>query len=199
MIDKDSSLEEILAHVWGSIARGSADTKHAYHFPVLATSENNSLSQRTIVLRAADIKKRHLICYSDIRTQKVKDIKANPDTSWLFYDHQYKEQIRASAKATIHHQDEVAEQLWEQIPPKNRGDYLGPHAPGTEVEQYSNNLPDDFSQQPTEENTQAGWKNFSVIVSEVYAIDFLKLMKGGHLRNYFAWEDGQWTMQWITP
>lgn len=199
MIHQESSLEEILAHVWGTLARGGADVKHPYHFPVLATSSGTDIHQRTLVLRHTDINKRHLICYSDVRTKKVSDIKLNPSAHWLFYDHQNKEQIRATTKTTLHHQDELSRQLWEQIAPQNRGDYLGPNAPGTKVEQYTSNLPEVFLQQPTEKNTETGWENFCVIVSEVQAIDFLKLMRGGHLRSNLVWVGNQWHTYWIAP
>lgn len=199
MISKVHSLEEILAHVWGTLARGGADSKHPYHFPVLATQGDKKIHQRTLVLRQTDIKKRQLISYSDVRTQKIEDIKKNEEALWLFYDHTHKEQIRATSKVTLHHQDELSRGLWEQISPQNRGDYLGPHAPGTRLKHYSNNLTEDFLQQPTEENTEKGWQNFCVLISEVYEIEFLKLMKGGHLRCSFLWEDKQWHNSWVAP
>lgn len=199
MIDKENSLEEILAHVWGMIARGGSDAKHPYHFPVMATSGDHEIHQRTLVLRHTDIKKCQLICYSDLRTQKVADLRTNKNVSWLFYDHQNKEQVRAASYATLHHQDALCEALWKKIPPKKRGDYVGPYALGTKKEHYTNNLPEGFLQHPTEENTQVGWKNFCVIVSEVYSIDFLKLMQGGHLRCKFEWNRGGWSKYWMAP
>lgn len=199
MINQESSLEEILAHVWGKLSRGGADPKHPYHFPVMATFTNKEVHQRTLVLRHTDIKKRHLVCYSDVRTQKVRDIGFNAETHWLFYDHEHKEQIRAKTKATLHHQDDLNREIWEQIPPQNRGDYVGPYAPGTHVGQYTNNLPEDYVQGPTKGNTEKGWKNFCVIINEVYEMDFLKLMSNGHLRSEFRWEGNQWEKHWLAP
>ncbi|MEK6479123.1 pyridoxamine 5'-phosphate oxidase family protein [Catalinimonas sp. 4WD22] len=199
MIEKESTLEEILAHVWGTLARGGADAKHAFHFPVLATCTNNEVRQRTLVLRETDIQKRQLICFSDVRTQKVSDIKVNNNVNWLFYDHQHKEQVRASARSTIHHMDELSDKYWKNIPPKNRGDYLGPKAPGSIENHYSANLPEDFLDGPTEKNTAVGRENFCVIVSEVNKLDFLKLMKGGHLRTLFTWNSNNWEKNWLAP
>ncbi|MDF9798319.1 pyridoxamine 5'-phosphate oxidase [Catalinimonas alkaloidigena] len=199
MIDQVSSLEEIMAHIWGTLARGGADAKHAYHFPVFATVIANEVKQRTLVLRDSNIQKRQLVSFTDIRTQKVRDIRANTNVNWLFYDHKSKEQIRASSIATLHHMDEQSETYWRNIPPKNRGDYLGPHAPGSQLDHYAGNLPQDFLEKPTEKNTERGRENFCVIICEVNTIDFLKLMKDGHLRTLFTWKDNSWKKNWLAP
>jgi len=199
MIDKTSSLEEIHTHVWGTLARGGADAKHPYHFPVMATCKQNEAHQRTLVLRKVGIEKRLLLCYSDVRTQKVEDINLVQLSNWLFYNHQDKEQLRVRTRVVLHHQDELCREIWNNIPPKNRADYIGPMAPGSITESYTANLPDNFMESPTEANTAQGWKNFSVIECEVYEIDFLKLMKGGHLRALFSWKENAWEHNWLAP
>jgi hypothetical protein len=95
--------------------------------------------------------------------------------------------------------DELRDKYWENIPPKNRGDYLGPKAPGSMENHYSANLPEDFLDEPTEKNTAVGKENFCVIVSEVNKLDFLKLMKGGHLRTLFTWNSNNWEKNWLAP
>lgn len=199
MIDKASSLEDILAHVWGMLGRGSADKRHPYRYPALATYGSKGIQQRIVVLREIDRSSRTLISYSDLRTQKLADISFHPETSWLFYDHGTKEQIRATSTMYIHHQDERALKVWEQIPPKGRADYIGPLPPGTSSQQYVANLPDDFMAEPTQENTAQGVNNFCLLKAEVKSIDFLKLMKDGHVRASFLWQQNTWAMQWVAP
>ena len=199
MIDKNSSLEEILDHVWGMLGRGGADAKHPFHFPVLATFNAQSVQQRTVVLREVIRPAGQLMAYSDIRTQKVTDIREKGQANWLFYDHSSKEQIRATGRVSLHHQDEISQKHWDNIPPSNRGDYVGPHAPGTIADSYENNLPNSFLEQPTQENTAHGFDNFCVILSTVAEIDFLKLIKGGHLRCRFSREGDTWKRRWIAP
>ncbi|MEQ9439989.1 MAG: hypothetical protein RIG62_13120 [Cyclobacteriaceae bacterium] len=199
MISSTSSLTDIMDHVWGILVRGGADTKHPYHFPAFATYGPQGIQQRTLVLRKADPATRQLHCYSDDRTQKMHDLEQQANAHWLFYDHGSKEQIRAKTQVRWHHQNETARKVWQEIPLAARGDYVGPIPPGTYAEHYTPNLPEDFQKEPTEENTEAGFKNFVLIVSEVQELDFLKLQKTGHLRARFEWKDDQWKKYWIAP
>ena len=199
MINPSSSLSEILDHVWDMLVRGEADKKHPYHFPALATYGARGVQQRTVVLRKALKPARLLYSYSDARTQKIDDLRQHPEAHWLFYDHSSKEQIRAHSQVTLHHQDQPAREVWDTIPPDARGDYIGPVAPGTHTEHYADNLPPEFKEAPTKENTQAGFTNFVVMACEVKALDFLKLRHDGHLRARFYWQENQWKRYWAAP
>ncbi len=199
MIQPTSSLPDILDHVWGLLIRSGADKKHAFHYPSLATIGGQGVQQRTVVLRKALKPERQLISYSDQRTQKVADLRQQSEGSWLFYDHGSKEQIRAQSIITLYHQDQLAQEHWGAIPPGGRGDYLGPVPPGTPSETYTDNLPADFKEQPSEENTQKGFGNFVVLVGEVVALDYLKLSREGHLRTQFHWQEDDWQGSWVAP
>lgn len=194
-----SSLSELFEHTWGLLVRGGADKKHPYHFPSLATYGPQGIQQRIVVLRKVLPPERTLRCYSDARTQKIEDGKQHPTAGWLFYDHGSKEQIRVRSQITLHHEDSVARELWSTIPPGARGDYVGPIAPGTHTEAYTDNQPPDFREEPTEENTRVGFSNFVVINSKVTAIDYLKLRREGHLRAQFRWDKDRWHHYWTAP
>ena len=199
MIDPSSSLSDILDHVWGMLGRGAADKKHPYHFPALATYGAEGVQQRIVVLRETQKAARQLRSYSDARTQKIADMRQQPEVHWLFYDHGSKEQIRARGRIRLYQQDAIAKELWDNTPPKARGDYVGPVAPGTHTGTYTDNLPSSFEEEPTQENTQPGFDNFVVIDCEVVALDFLKLRKDGHLRAQFYWQEGNWASYWTAP
>lgn len=199
MIQPTSSLPDILDHVWGLLIRGGADKKHPFHYPVLATIGEQGVQQRTVVLRKALKPERQLLSYSDQRTQKIADLRQQPEGSWLFYDHGSKEQIRARSITTLHHHDQTAQAHWDAIPPGARGDYLGPVAPGTPSETFTDNLPSDFREEPTEENSRGGFSNFVVMASEVVALDYLKLSREGHLRTQFHWQENEWQGSWVAP
>ena len=181
------------------LGRGAADKKHPYHFPALATQGAEGVQQRIVVLRKLLRRERILRSYSDERTQKIRDLRQQPEAHWLFYDHGSKEQIRARSRITLHHQDALAKEMWERTPPKARGDYVGPVPPGTHTDAYTDNLPEAFEEEPTEENTQQGFDNFVVMDCEVIALDFLKLRREGHLRAQFRWRNGTWAHYWTAP
>ncbi len=199
MIDKTSSLDDILEHVWETLHQGYIDKKHPYHFPALATYGAQGVQQRTVVLRHVSVSGRTFTCYSDIRTQKVAALHDHPEAHWLFYDANTQEQIRAGGKAILHHQDEAARKAWDAIPPPGRADYIGPVSPGTPSSVYTANLPESFLETSTENNTHQGWENFCMITCEITELDFLKLMKNGHLRTQFFWREDQWKKQWVAP
>ena len=200
MIDASSSLPELLDHAWGMLVRGGADKKHPYQLsPSLATYGPRGIQQRIVVLRDVMRPARLLRSYSDVRTQKVADLQQQPTAHWLFYDHGSKEQLRVQCQVLVHHQDALARALWNDIPPKGRGDYVGPVAPGTHTSQYTDNLPTEFSDEPTEENTSQGFDNFAVLDGEVMALDFLKLRRDGHLRAQFQWQESEWVSRWTAP
>ena len=198
MIQPTSTLPDVLDHLWDLLIRGGANKKHPFHYPALATFGKQGIQQRTVVLRKALKPERQLISYSDQRTQKIADLRQQHEGGWLFYDHGSKEQVRAQSIITLHHHDQTAREHWNVIPPAARGDYLGPVAPGTPSETYTDNFPSDFKK-PTEENTQEGLNNFTVLVSEVVAIDYLKLRREGHLRTQFYWQEGAWRGSWVAP
>lgn len=199
MIDPSSSLSEILDHVWGMLVRGGADKKNPYHFPALATYGASGVQQRIVVLRKVSPSERMLRTYSDARTQKVADIQKQAEAHWLFYDHSNKEQIRVQGRVTLHQRDALAQEVWNTVPPKGRGDYVGPMAPGTHTDHYTDNLPTAFQEEPTKENTQQGIENFVVLACEAVALDFLKLRRNGHLRAQFHWQDDKWIGRWTAP
>ncbi|MGB3779440.1 MAG: hypothetical protein WA960_13860 [Tunicatimonas sp.] len=199
MIQPTSSLPDILDHVWGLLVRGGADKKHAFHYPSLATFGEQGIQQRTVVLRKALKPERQLISYSDQRTQKIADLQQLLEGGWLFYDHGSKEQIRARSIITLHHQDQLAQKHFDAIPPAARGDYLGPVAPGTPSEAYTDNLPPHFKETANEENTQKGFGNFMVLIAQVIELDYLKLRREGHLRTQFHWQEDAWQGSWVAP
>ena len=199
MIAPSSSLVELLDHVWSMLGRGASDKKHPYHFPAFATYGSEGIQQRIVVLRKTMKPERLLRSYSDARTQKIEDLQEHPEAHWLFYDHRSKEQIRAHSRVTLHYQDSLAEALWENTPPKARGDYVGPMAPGTHTDTYTDNLPPAFKEDPSEKTTQQGVDNFVVMDCEVVTLDFLKLRRNGHLRAQFHWQNGEWVGHWTAP
>ena len=199
MFDPSSFLSEILDHVWGMLVRGGADKKHPYHFPALATYGPQGVQQRIVVLRKVLQPERLLRSYSDARTQKVADMRQRSEAHWLFYDHSNKEQIRVQSRVTLHHQDTLAQEVWDTIPPQGRGDYIGPMAPGTHTDHYTDNLPAAFKEEPTKENTRQGFDNFMVLDGEAISLDFLKLRRDGHLRAQFHWQDDEWKGRWTAP
>ncbi|MFA0964237.1 pyridoxamine 5'-phosphate oxidase family protein [Roseivirga sp. BDSF3-8] len=196
------SLSGVFTDTWATLRRGSADPKHGFHWPVIASVGIDGPEQRKVVLRKVDKEEASLICYTDHRSPKLAQLLEDNRTSWLFYDRNTKTQVRASGISVIHHKNEKARRIWKDIEPSNRQDYTGPLAPGTPLDEYQPNLATPFTTgNPTRDNTAFGIENFVIIETALLKIDYLKLEKDGHIRALFFRQKGEkeWHKSWIAP
>lgn len=194
------SLKELKLHIWQQIIEGVKNENHGFHFPVLATVGSEGIRQRILTLREAEPEARILIAFSDYRTGKVADLLQNSRANWLFFNNASKEQLRADSQVTIHHKDEYARILWDNLPPSSRTEFLGVLSPGTTSQDYTNNYPEFvFNKELNYENTENGFENFCVLSCEVSNLDYLQLRKSGHVRAQYFWRDNEWKGSWVAP
>lgn len=199
-MERINDLEELLRYTWNALFRGAVQNRHPYHTPVLATTNGEFPSARTVVLRETNVEERQLLIYTDARTHKVEDLKQCPFASVVFWDKGKSVQIRAKGKVTIHRQNELAKIKWDKIPAKNRRDYATINAPGTAKKKSENFLPEYWSAGDlTNEKTEEHYANFVVLVIEIREIDFLHLDRTGHQRAQFLWKDRSWQKSWVVP
>jgi len=199
-MERIDDLDELLRYSWNSLFRGAVQHRHPYHTPVLATSNGQFPSARTVVLRETIVEHRQLLIYTDIRTPKVKDLQQYPFTSLVFWDKSKSIQIRVKGKVKIHHQDELARQKWENIPTKSRKDYAATIAPGKTKNKEEAFLPSYWSNDNLKaEKSDENYVNFAVLAIEVLEIDFLNLDRSSHQRAKFIWKHQKWIKSWIVP
>lgn len=188
----DIQLSEVPAHTWGTLERGRADVKHPFHFPVVGTaSPEGHPCTRVVVFRKVVTGQRLLETWTDARSDKVAHLRQHPRMSWLFYDHQKKEQVRMQGGASLHHQDELCRHVWPGV--TKRGDYLGRHRPGTAIASPADNT----AALSEAEADEQGFANFCIIRTVVDGFTWLKLQKEAHLRAQFRWQNDRWQGQWI--
>lgn len=199
------NLTELSRDCWNLLFRAAVQRRHEMHTPALTTaqivaSEGVHFGTRTVVLRETNVEDRRLTFYTDFRSEKVKDLQRQPRHVWHFYDKGQKVQIRATADAVIHHQNERTQQIWQNIPPRNRKDYCALQPPGSIIEQPQAATPDFFLKDgPTVENTDYGYENFVVVHAFVTQIDWLHLHREGHQRARLIFTNGEWQKNWLVP
>jgi 3-hydroxyisobutyrate dehydrogenase len=195
-----AELAELIGEIWTELEQGALDAKSAFHTPVLGTLGANSCRLRTVVLRRVEPGQRQLICHTDLRSDKVAEIRQNPAVSWLFYSPAAKIQIRAEGRATVHYQDEIARAGWERSQLMSRRCYLIEVGPGTKTDQPESGLPADMlDRSPTAEESEAGWPNFALIASTIERLDWLYLDSKGHRRAQFEWTGENFVGSWVIP
>jgi|DewCreStandDraft_2_1066082.scaffolds.fasta_scaffold00390_40 hypothetical protein len=192
---------EILKKIWKHLELAVSDRNHPFHTPVFATiSEDGSPSSRIVVLRRFWRKPRGLAFHSHIGAPKIAEIKNNPRVSWCFYHPQERIQVRIKGVASIHTDDELADEQWRSTQLLSKRCYLG-LPPSMAVEKSVPGFPEEYMDRvPTFEEAESGRQNFAVILSTIDSIDCLELSVRGHRRSLFTWNhSGELQTKWLTP
>ncbi len=199
-LEQEVSLQTLLASIWEALQNGARKRTHPFHTGVLASISNGAPQARTVVLRKVIPETRTLIFHTDRRSQKISELKDNPNISWLFYDSQARVQLRLSGTATLHHSDELADTQWQNTQLLSRRCYLS-IAPLTILSEPRSGLPDWLlKRNPTHEESEAGRENFTVVETQIHSIDWLLLNSSGHQRAKFIWQaTGEVIANWVVP
>ena len=122
---------------------------------------------------------------------KIAKLKANKNAAMLFYDKEEKIQVRLKVECTVNHNNEVTKDSWLKTQHISRKCYLvDDWAPGTESDIPTSGLKpelDNFDY--TKEQSEEGYKNFTVIQCKIKSIEWLYLAAKGHRRARFEFAD----------
>lgn len=186
---------------WQMLSDAVRDRKHPMRTLVIGTAKEDTANLRTVVLRRAELSARSLCFHTDIRSNKIEEIRASGRLSWLAYDPTRRSQIRLSGKTTIHHRDTLAECQWSQTQHSSRRCYLLDEAPGSELTRdvtKEDEWLSNFSY--TMEESEAGFINFAVIKTKVDTMDWYYTHNRGNRRAQFTYKnDLLVSAVWLTP
>ena len=189
---------EIEKKIWNLLASAVSDRNSEFRTPVFICGNDNDLDGRVVVLRKASQQNNFIQYHSDIRSSKIEKIKKNPNCSILFYGKQEKIQLRLKAECTVHFNDVITKESWENTGHISRKCYLVTNAPGTESVTPTSGLDDKFDNfNYTKEESETGYKNFCVIRCKVKSIEWLYLAAKGHRRAIFDLENNK--KNWLVP
>jgi hypothetical protein len=156
---------------------------------------------RKVILREVNPPERLLICHTDRRSPKFRQIQANPRVSWLFYHAQEQVQVRLTGQARLHTDDPLAAQQWAAKKMKSRQLYCTLESPGTRADAPTSGLPDFLGDRPptSEESESLGRNNFAVLVCKIDSMDWLRTSSQGHRRAQFEWSEEKLAATWVIP
>ena len=198
--DYYNSLEKTYVKIWDLLHNGLLKRDNPFHIPVFVCGENSSFDGRIIVLQDLDKNNKSLSFHSDIRSSKVKILKNNPLGTFLFYDKIEKIQLRVICNTKIHHQNDRTMKSWKKTVHMSRQCYLGKKAPGLDVTEPTSGLSEDVDNSKyTIEESEVGYKNFSVVECFILSIEWLYLSSKGHRRAKFFFKDNQVDKKWLIP
>ena len=190
---------EIEKKLWSLLANAVKDRSSEFRTPVFICGNDKDLDGRVVVLRKADQKNNFIQFHSDIRSSKVEKIKKNPNCSILFYGKNEKIQLRLKTKCEVNFNNEITKMSWEKTGHVSRKCYLVNNGPGTVSDKPTSGLNDKFDNFDfTKEESEEGYKNFSVIKCKIISIEWLYLAAKGHRRALINFE-GSKKVTWLVP
>ena len=169
-----------------------------FRIPTFICGHNNDIDGRIVVLRKSDQQNNLVQFHSDIRSDKIELLKKNPNAALLFYDKDEKIQVRLKVNCTINHKNDITKSSWGKTQHISRKCYLVDNGPGTESDVPTSGLKpelDNFDY--TKEQSEEGYKNFTVIQCKIKSIEWLYLAAKGHRRAKFDLESKKDT--WLVP
>jgi len=189
---------EIKKKIWSMLNSAVIDRSSQFRIPVFICGDQSDFDGRILVLRKSDEQNDIVQFHSDIRSDKIKKLKKNNKASMLFYDKEKKIQVRLKVECTINHNNEITKESWLKTGHMSRKCYLVDNGPGTESPTPTSGLKpklDNFKF--TMEQSEEGYKNFTVIQCKVKSIEWLYLTAKGHRRAKFDLETNKDT--WLIP
>ncbi len=192
------NLEEIQNKYWSMLDDAVTNRGSPFRIPVFMCANQNEIDGRIVVLRKSDRKNNLLQFHTDLRSPKVKILKKNKKASLLFYDKEEKIQLRVKVNCEINNQNSITEESWKKTQHISRRCYLTDSPPGTISENPTSGMIsqlEDFDY--TMEQSEEGYKNFTVIKCKIKSAEWLYLAAKGHRRAKFDFENNK--NSWLVP
>ena len=190
------NFNEIEKKIWSLFDDAVTNRTSPFRIPVFICGSQNDFDGRIVVLRKSDQSNKLLQFHSDIRSDKIKKLKSNNNASMLFYDKEEKIQVRVKIECTINHENEITKQSWLKTCHMSRKCYLVDNGPGTESATPTSGLKPELDNFDfTMEQSEEGYKNFTVIQCKIKSLEWLYLAAKGHRRARFEFSDytkGYW-------
>ena len=190
--------KEIKKKIWSMLDDAVTNRGSQFRIPAFVCGDQKDFDGRIVVLRKSDQTNNLLQFHSDIRSDKIPKLKNNKNASMLFYDKEEKIQIRLKVECIINHNNEITKESWSKTGHISRKCYLVDNGPGTESSTPTSGLKPELDNFDfTMEQSEEGYKNFTVIQCKIKSMEWLFLAAKGHRRARFDIESKKDT--WLVP
>ena len=198
--DYYNDLDKIYLKIWDLLKIGLQNRNLPFHIPVFICGDSNKSDGRIVVLRGINKEEKKIWFHSDIRSNKVKNLKLNSKATFLFYDKNEKIQLRISGNTMINYKNDITKNSWNKTAHMSRQCYLGEKAPGSDSLDPTSGLTSDIDNlKYTIEESEIGYENFCVIETFIKSIEWLYLAAKGHRRAYFSFKNNSLEKKWLIP
>ena len=193
--------QEIFEDIKKNLTRGVKDRKHAFHTPIISNVDaQGGIDSRVVVLRKFDPANLILNFHTDFRSPKVSNLQKNNKSLFVFYDHKLKIQLRIKTTSSINNQNEKAKEMWDKTRLFSRKCYLTLKDPSSVTEFPEDGIPEHLTgKEPSLEESEQGYKNFTVVENKIDEIDWLYLEISGHRRLKLKFINNEPEYEWLIP
>jgi len=192
------NFEEIKKKIWLMLDDAITNRASPFRIPVFICGDQSDFDGRIVVLRKSNQSNNVVQYHSDIRSDKISKLKNNKNAAMLFYDKEEKIQVRLKVECVINHNNKITKESWLKTGHMSRKCYLVESGPGTETSSPTSGLKSEldnfkFSMEQSEE----GYKNFTVIQCKIKNMEWLYLAAKGHRRARFELDNNK--EYWLIP
>jgi len=190
--------KEIKKKIWSMLDDAVTNRSSQFRIPVFVCGDQSDFDGRIVVLRKSDQSNNLIQFHSDIRSDKIPKLKNNKKASMLFYDKEEKIQVRLKVECIINHENEITKESWSKTGHISRKCYLVDNGPGTKSPSPTSGLKPELDNfEFTMEQSEEGYKNFTVIQCKIKTIEWLYLAAKGHRRARFELDNKK--EYWLVP
>ena len=189
---------EIEKKIWLMLDDAVTNRSSPFRIPVFICGDQSDFDGRIVVLRKSDQLNNIIQYHSDIRSDKITKIKKNKNASMLFYDKEEKIQVRLKVECVVNYNNEITKESWLKTGHISRKCYLIDNGPGIESYNPTSGLKPELDNfEFTMEQSEIGYKNFTVIQCKIKIIEWLYLAAKGHRRAKFDLDNNK--KIWLIP
>jgi 3-hydroxyisobutyrate dehydrogenase len=192
------NISEIKKKIWLMLNDAVVNRGSPFRIPIFICGDQSDFDGRIVVLRKSDQSNNLIQYHSDIRSNKINKLKKNKNASMLFYDKEEKIQLRLKVDCIVNYNNEITKESWLKTGHMSRKCYLVDNGPGTRSDTPTSGLKPELDNfEFTMEQSEEGYKNFTVVQCKVKSIEWLYLAAKGHRRAKFNLETNKDT--WLVP
>ena len=195
-------LSGALERSWRLLEEAIETSTSPVRTPVLISVGADGVAQgRTVVLRGINRQQRQLQIYTDVRSAKVAQLRAQSTCSLVAYQPNPMMHLRLGVDATVNYNNAITYEAWAVMPGPNRCNYLTDHDPGSISVQATDGRPViNAESMPTHAENEIAYSHFAVIVFTINQLEWLYLPRRGHRRARFVWDAaGSLKSDWLIP
>jgi pyridoxamine 5'-phosphate oxidase len=189
-----ATLTAVLDELWRRIADGVGGRWPPWGLPALATLATDGPRVRVLALRGVDAKARRFTFHTDARSDKARELAADPRVSVVFWDPVDAIEARFTGTATLHRGDAITRAAWREVSPLRQMACAIEASPGDDIGASKR-----FDALPADSDDEIAFGHFAVIAVEASAIDWLWLGPQDLRRACFRWTGVDWSASWVVP